>query len=75
MKKMYETPVVEKVDFDYEENVVASGSIVETKTACVCGCNQGHGGNGGNGGNGGHGGHGGGGYKPSRYGFWFFCWW
>ncbi|QTE67990.1 hypothetical protein JNO48_12485 [Clostridiales bacterium] len=41
MKKAYESPVVEKVDFDYEDNVVASGSIVETKDGvknCWC-CN------------------------------------
>ena len=26
MKKMYETPVAEKLLFDYEENIVASGN-------------------------------------------------
>ena len=36
MKKIYDAPVAEKVDFDYEENVVAS-SVIETKSATKCG--------------------------------------
>ena len=32
MKKQYVAPMADKVDFDYEENVVASGSK-------ECGCN------------------------------------
>ena len=42
MKKMYESPVAEKVDFDYEDNVVASGpSTNESSKKCGCGgCQQ-----------------------------------
>ena len=37
MKKMYESPVAEKVDFDYEDNVVASGpATTESSTKCTC---------------------------------------
>ena len=35
MKKKYNAPVAEKVDFDYEENVTASGTPSQ---GCVFGC-------------------------------------
>ena len=34
MKKQYETPKAKKMDFNYEENVVASG--ITTKDRCTC---------------------------------------
>ena len=33
MKKVYETPKVELLDFDYKETVVASGSATKTDQA------------------------------------------
>ena len=32
MKKQYETPMAEKLVFDYAENVVASGNVKDGKT-------------------------------------------
>ncbi len=42
MKKVYETPVVDKVNFDYKNQVVASGSIVcyEKVTMSYSGCTE-----------------------------------
>ncbi len=42
MKKKYVAPVADKVDFDYEENVVASGTPSQTNTACDCSCKKDH---------------------------------
>lgn len=62
MKKIYDAPVAEKVDFDYEENVVASG-VIETKTETKCGntckqdkpyCPS---------------------TKPKHFWFFWWCWW
>ena len=39
MKKQYDAPVAEKVDFDYEENVVASGTPT-SQTKCFGSCSQ-----------------------------------
>ena len=38
MKKKYETPVVEKVEFDYEENVVASNTQTNKKEKYCYAC-------------------------------------
>ncbi len=40
MKKNYNAPVAEKVDFDYEENVVASGPSQSNVPVCQCPCKQ-----------------------------------
>ena len=40
MKKNYNAPVAEKVDFDYEENVVASGPSQSNVPVCNCPCKQ-----------------------------------
>lgn len=40
MKKQYNTPKIEKVEFNYEENVVASNTPENGKK---CGCAQWHG--------------------------------
>ena len=38
MKKQYDAPVAEKVDFDYEENVTASGVPTNQATKCYNPC-------------------------------------
>lgn len=40
MKKQYDAPVAEKVDFDYEENVTASGVPTNQATKCYNPCGQ-----------------------------------
>ena len=36
MKKQYETPNAKKVEFDYSENVVASGTPTQDANSCAC---------------------------------------
>ena len=38
MKKAYETPKAEKVNFDYTQNVVASGTSTPNNTKCIDPC-------------------------------------
>ena len=75
MKKQYCAPRAEKVDFNYEENVLASstGGSIDVKCGHSCSSGSGHTGGGHTGGGHTGGGHtGGSGYKPF-FGF-FWCW-